>query len=420
MQKKEALYLLDSYLEGKSNPEEKEKIELWYKELQEEYAWDLSAAEEATVKQRLKEAIDRYRFTDENAAQPIAHRVHFLKTSWFRYAAAIILMLGAGSYLWFTNRNNNVATTNDNKHLKTDILPGGDRAVLTLADGSKIILDSTANGNIAQQGGTRIIKLTKGQLAYSATTRSYKGGQGGLVAGELLYNTISTPRGGQYQIVLPDGTKVWLNAASSIRFPTAFVGTERNVNVTGEVYMEVAKNLKQPFRVNAGGAKIEVLGTSFNINAYADESSIKTTLIEGAVAVSTDRQPKGESVILKSSQQAVVSADRQPKGESVILKSSQQAVVSADRQQMQVQATDVDEAIAWKNGFFHFDKADVRDVMRQLARWYDLEVSYEPGIPALRFGGDIKRDQSLSGVLKILEKNQVHFSVDGKKIIVMP
>jgi ferric-dicitrate binding protein FerR (iron transport regulator) len=278
-----------------------------------------------------------------------------------------------------------------------DIAPGSEKAVLTLADGSTIILDNAANGNVAQQGGTKIIKLDNGQLAYDAGRNTHRR----VLSGELLYNTISTPRGGQYQITLPDGTKVWLNAASSIKFPTAFSGSTREVEMTGEAYMEIAKNSKQPFRVKANGTEIQVLGTSFNINAYSDEEAVKTTLIEGRVRVSSLKS----NVILKPGQQArialAVSSDQQAKGITV------------------VNDADIQQALAWKNSLFKFNDASIEVIMRQLARWYNLDVVYEGNVTKT-FLATIPRNVPISQVLEALEiTGAVKFKVEANKVTVI-
>ena len=271
------------------------------------------------------------------------------------------------------------------KEMNHDVAPGGNRAVLTLANGSQIILDSAANGNLAQQGNTKIVKLDSGQLAYNSLNER---------SDDVLYNTISTPRGGQYQIVLADGSKVWLNAASSLKFPTAFTGKERKVELTGEGYFEVAKNARMPFRVAVTGMTVEVLGTHFNINAYIDESTIKTTLLEGSVKVAkSDRQ-----LVIKPGQQAELT----PNAEFIIHNS-----------------IDVDEVMAWKNGLFNFNKADIKEIMRQAARWYDVDVVYEGNISGEKYIGKVARNTNLSEMMKILELNGVKYRIDGRKITVM-
>jgi transmembrane sensor len=312
--------------------------------------------------------------------------VRRLRKRWW-YAAAAVLIFGMSTAVVVSLINN--PKEKSLARVQNDVLPGGERAVLTLANGQQIILDNAQNGNVAQQGGTKIIKLNSGQLAYNA---------GNTLSSEILYNTISTPRGGQYQIVLPDGTKVWLNAASSIKFPTAFKGPAREVDMTGEVYMEVARNMKQPFIIRANGTEIKVLGTSFNINAYADEDAVKTTLIEGSVMV---RRGAGESAILKPRQQAVVGSSDQ-------------------QQKIQVQAADIDQTLAWKNGLFNFDGADLAVVLKQLSRWYDINIKYEGNVPVSHFKGELPRNLTLAQVTSILSQVEVKFRIEGRTLIVMP
>jgi len=280
-----------------------------------------------------------------------------------------------------------------------DRVPGGNIAVLTLSDGSAIALDSAQNGVLAQQGNTKISKLSNGQLAYNALTEKPT---------TILYNTLTTPRGGQYQLTLPDGSAVWLNAASSIRYPTAFSGKERTVSITGEAYFEIAKNPSMPFHVilpsSSGGRpeeggwrdrEIEVLGTHFNVNAYADENTLKATLLEGSIRLISN----GMGSKLEPGQQGQLTNS----GHIAVIKD-----------------VDMEEAVAWKNGRFNFDNADITSVMRQLARWYDVEVVFEGKIPTEKFEGEIPRSSKMSEVFKILELSNVHFKVENKKVTVIP
>jgi len=273
-----------------------------------------------------------------------------------------------------------------------DVAPGGNKATLTLANGSKIILDSTHNGALTEQGGINVVKLN-GQLAYKP---------GGNKTVELLYNTVTTPKGGQYQLLLADGSRVWLNAASSLRFPTAFIGNERKVELTGEGYFEVAKNASVPFKVNiAGKCEVEVLGTHFNINAYADEATVNTTLLEGKVKVTavTQLQPATHKAQILSP------------GQQTLLYSSGMIKLNTN--------VNVEEVMAWRNGVFNFDGADIDVVLRQLARWYDVSIVFEGEVPRRNFAGEMQRDLNLSQVLRILEKNNVRFRIEGKKLIVL-
>ncbi len=322
--------------------------------------------------------------------KPIAklsmHRVHFLKTSWFRYASVAIILFGIGTSLWNSNKNTDQTIVNGNKYLKADIAPGGNKAMLTLSDGTTITLDSAANGAIAQQGNSSIVKSANGEIVYNLK---------GIAQGAVMMNTMSTPIGGQYQVTLPDGTKVWLNAASSVTYPAAFVGKERKVKVTGEVYFDVAKNKQKPFIVDVDGkAGIEVLGTSFNINSYKDEEDIKTTLLEGSVKVSNSNK----QAILKPGEQASIGNTA-----GIIVKSD----------------ADLTQILAWKNGIFDFTGADLKAVMRQLERWYDIKVHYKGSVSNEVFKGKMYRNVNLSDVLETLEQLGVKFRIEGKTLIVL-
>lgn len=312
--------------------------------------------------------------------------------NWTRVAAAaiIVVLLSVGGYFIFNNKPpKQIATTEMPPPYKSDVAPGGNKAVLTLANGTQIILDSVANGTLTQQGNTKIIKLDNGQLAYNPS-----GGK----SGEVLYNTISTPKGGQYQIVLSDGSQVWLNAASSIRFPASFTGEERKVELKGEGYFEVARNAAKPFKVSVNNTVVEVLGTHFNINAYDDEGTMKTTLLEGSVKVS-------EGLISKT------------------IKPGQQAEATGDGRLIINKEVDLNSVVAWKNGRFIFTGNNIQFVMRQLARWYNVEVSYEGNVTDEQFVGVINRSryENISQILEMLEKTgTVSFALKDRHITVMP
>jgi ferric-dicitrate binding protein FerR (iron transport regulator) len=318
-------------------------------------------------------------------------------SSWKRWtaAAAVLLVLITATWLWRAGKQ----MTDDRSQMtgKNTILPGGNKATLTLADGRIIILDSTDNGTIATQNGIKVIKLNNGQLAYQSDIRDPTSDIRDRRL-NISYNTLTTPRGGQYQLTLPDGSKVWLNAASSIQYPTVFTGKERKVMLTGEAYFEIAQNPASPFKVNTPTQEVEVLGTDFNINAYTDEPVIKTTLLQGSVKVTPVISPLS-SVILKKGQQAQLNAGAHPG----------LVVVEADTEQ----------AVAWKNGLFSFEGAGLEQVMRQLSRWYDVEVQYEGKIPAFTFGGKIQRNLALADLLVILQRAEVKFRIEqGRKLVV--
>jgi transmembrane sensor len=304
------------------------------------------------------------------------------------YAAAVLFLMGSLTIYQVILKKRPVQELAKTTITQPDIAPGGNKAVLTLSDGSTIILDSAQNGLLAQQAGTKVLKLGDGQLAYNTLQDKPV---------ELLYNTIATPRGGQYRLTLPDGSKVWLNAASSVRFPVAFTAKERKIEITGEVYIEVVKNPSIPFIVNvAQKANVTVLGTKFNINSYADETAIRTTLLEGSVAFSG--RTAGESRLLTPGQQAR-------------LNSNGQIDINTN--------VNLEEVTAWKDGRFHFVSADLESIMRQLARWYDIEIGYEGNIPERQFSGKIDRNTNLSNVMRILEESNIHFRIEEKKLIVI-
>ncbi|MDO6433878.1 FecR domain-containing protein [Flavitalea sp. BT771] len=305
-------------------------------------------------------------------------------------AASLVGLLAVGA--WLYTRNRPVATSDASPALtstfKNDVAPGGNKAILTLSDGSNVVLDSAGKGTIAHQGIARVVKLDDGKLAYNNT--------GSEKPAALAYNTLTTPAAGQFQLLLPDGTKVWLNNASSLRYPVAFTGKDREVELKGEAYFEIAPNARQPFKVKVNeGTQVDVLGTSFNISAYTDETTIKTTLLSGAVRISRGDARK-------------------------ILKPGQQARMNESGSLETLDDVDTDGVVAWKNGLFHFERADIKTAMRMLARWYNVEVVYEGAIPNRTFGGDMERKLNLSEVLKILEKNEVHFDIEGRKLTVRP
>jgi ferric-dicitrate binding protein FerR (iron transport regulator) len=269
-----------------------------------------------------------------------------------------------------------------------DIAPGTDKAILTLSDGSKIVLDSTGKGIIALQGSTRIEKTANGRLAYNGVANNEINEK----PEAIVFNTLTTPPAAQFQVVLPDGSRVWLNNASSLRYPTAFAGKNREVELTGEAYFEIAKDAVHPFKVRANDMAVDVLGTSFNVMAYTNEGAIKTTLLSGGVRVSRGN----EHSILKPGEQAQLTASS--------LKVTNEV--------------NLDAVVAWKNGFFNFDNADIPAVMRQIGRWYDVEVSYEGAMPTRSFGGKMNRNLHLSEVMEVLKTSDINCRIEGRKLIV--
>lgn len=295
-------------------------------------------------------------------------------------AAASLLLIGGGA-LWISRSGQQKPAVIVQQ---TALTPGGNKAILRLANGQEIILDDQANGKIAEQGGVTVIKADSGAIAYTGTGNN------------VQYHTLSTPRGGQFQLTLPDGSQVWLNSASSIRYPTAFTGTERMVEMTGEGYFEIAPDAAKPFTVKAGRLDVHVLGTGFNIMAYADENAIRTTLVSGSVKVEA-----GDA--------------------TAVLTPGLQASLSPEGQTFKTSRPDLAEVLAWKNGQFRFNKTGIKNIMRQVARWYDVEVSYEGNVDNIEFQGILSRKVTAQALLETLEATgEVHFKVKGDHISVIP
>ncbi len=392
--------LLEKYLENRCTPEEAGQILQWL------------SAEEFTSEPRIgliKKALERMRDGSDTNLHQYEHRLNMVferisakigdaekdktkknRSQWLlrlSVAAVVTLVTTFACYLVLQNREAGRGKVVASE--ATDLAPGGNKAVLTLGDGSRVILEDVQNGSLVTEGAASITKKD-GQLIYSKSTAD----------APVFYNVITTPQGGQYQLTLEDGSKVWLNAASSIRFPTTFREKERKIEITGEAYFEIAKDALRPFKVlfeTPSGTKSEVtvLGTHFNIMCYKDEKVAKTTLVEGSVLISNS----GNTAVLKPAQQASIKDD-----ETIRVRSD----------------VNINEAIAWKNGYFEFYATSLQEVMRQVGRWYDVEISYEGKIPERKFGGKISRESNASEILKILELSQVRFRIEDKKIIVTP
>jgi len=370
--------LAHRYKNGTITPEERAEFELWLNE---------NNDQPITVP-------DTYARSEDEAAHRLLNRIHEqiaepvkVRRLWPRIAAAasIILAVSVGSFLLLHKPQ---AQQQVVKTTVAPIKPGGNKAILTLGNGQQVILTGAQNGTIATQGNITINKTADGRIAYHA-------GQAAGPAAELQYNTMSTPRGGRYEAVLADGTHFILDAGSSIRYPVAFTGKDRMVEITGQVYFDVKHDAARPFSVKVKGQVIEDIGTSFNINAYDDEPVIRTTLVEGIIRVT------------RNSEQAN-------------LKPGQQAVTRNGNNNITINQVNTADVIAWKNGQTSFRGESIEEIMRQVARWYDVDIAYE-GTPAARhFNGGIARDAELSDLLKILEFNNIHFKVEGRKIIVKP
>lgn len=338
---------------------------------------NIPAAEKAALEDALKKAIL------QNTGGGRLYRMNRFK--WPAVAAVFALLAGIGYFFGRPtgSRPQAYAQQDQRQRFGNEVAPGRQGAVLTLAGGQKIILDSATNGELAREGGARVVKKD-GEIVYGVNN----------AAAEMAWNTMTTPLGRQYQLTLADGTEVWLNAGSSITYPTVFKGSQRTVKITGEAYFEVARNKTMPFRVEKGDVAVEVLGTHFNINAYDDESALKVTLLEGSVSVVS----AGDKNTLRPGQQARVANGKMS--------------VTGD--------VNTEEVMAWKNGRFLFSGMDISQLMRQVSRWYDVDVTYDKEIKDL-FYAEIPRNTKLTNVLKALElTGKVHFTVTGKKIIVSP
>ncbi|NML40702.1 FecR family protein [Chitinophaga sp. G-6-1-13] len=386
-------YLLEQYKSGRLSASEQEELFSFSGEGNEQEWQELLSPwmnEEAGQAEKLDQELvaeelamvlsaDRPPSGSIREMPPVAKQPRFIHR-WGWAAAMLAGLLAVGAYYFINHRS---ASSGNAVAKISDIQPGANKAILTLADGSHITLDSTGNQVIQQ--GTAAVHQQNGSLQYEVKGQETATG----------YNQLSTPRQAQFRLVLADGTKVWLNAASSIHYPTAFTGKERNVEVTGEVYFEVAANAHQPFIVKVNNTAVQVLGTAFNINAYPEENYMSTTLVSGSIKVKTGQ----ESVLLQPGKAAAV----MPDGSTTVSTANLKAV------------------IAWKNGFFWFENADIKTVMRQLARWYNIEVEFRGTMPKATFSGEIERSLTLSQVLQGLGSNELHYTFEHEnKLVIQP
>lgn len=387
MDKKEFLQLIDRYLAGKASLDEEQLLLNFFDSFQSDMEWDekLLGARQALEDKMLK------RLQDAIATPAVERRHKIISLASIKYIAAAVIILACGMVVYNTLNKpvKQPFAANKQPNVKQDVDPGTNKAILTLSNGSKFVLDHVKNGVLLKNGHISIKKAKDGQLIYSVNKTKQDD-----AAPTITYNTVSTPIGGQYQVILPDGTQVWLDAASSLKFPTVFKGNERTVDLTGEAYFEVTKNAAMPFIVKVDDMQVRVLGTHFNIMAYTNEADIRTTLLEGSIQLTSGQK----SNVLKPGQQGVVN------------KSGNIEVLDVDAEQ----------AIAWKNGYFEFNRSSIQEIMNQLSRWYDTKVTYEGQIPDDEFVGKIQRNVKLSQVLHILELSNVHFRIENKNIIVTP
>ncbi|HVW98723.1 MAG TPA: FecR domain-containing protein [Mucilaginibacter sp.] len=382
--KQHILDIMARYSEGKATEAEIRELDQWYEQFPpyEKYAAGMSQLEKIQARDKMLNNINRQIYKE---AQPVGTGKRLLTFSRMAIAALILVIGGAGLFYYIEKPK----TAETEQLAQQDILPGGNKAVLTLASGKKISLTDAAKGNIARQAGITITKTADGQLVYEVSGDSPS-------SSPDEYNTIETPTGGQYQVKLPDGTSVWLNAASSLKYPASFAAkSERSVQLSGEAYFEVAKDKAHPFIVKTASQEVQVLGTHFNINAYDDETSVKTTLLEGSVKVGVPGAPV-----------------------SKILKPGEQAQNTDGR--FTVTEVNTDYAVAWKDGYFRFNDKTLETGMREIARWYNVEVNYKnPALKTELLAGTISKYSSIGQVLRKMElTGAFHFKVTGREITV--
>lgn len=383
MDKEKISNLVEKFVVGTATTSEENELHAYYRQLN--LVWEdnvpilLEEKEKEKLKRKmLQDMLKQIGSQSSGKIVPFYKRQGFIKK--IAFAATFLIIAASILFIYHAPKQSHLVVAQD--ILKEDITPGHNGATLHLSNGKTIILDSIRDGVIAQQEGLKIVKKD-GKLTYIGKSD------------KVVYNDIVTTRGQQWELVLPDGTKVWLNAASSIHYPLSFNGKERLVKITGEAYFEVIHNSTQPFKVQVGNVQMEDIGTIFNINAYSDEPVIKTTLVDGSVKISTANHTN----LLTPGQQAITQENN-----SIQIKKN----------------VNVEEIISWKNGQMKFENEDLQTIMRQISRWYDVTITYEGNIPKKIFNGGISRKSNLSELLKILEFEGVHFTQEGRNIIVKP
>ena len=372
---------MDSFRKSSCTEEELEELDNWYENLNS----DGRQIDDLIAKSGGQEQLAEQLY--ENFSKKVLiHRKSKSKLRWWSVAAAIVLF--ASGLIFYKIRQN--TDLNNALALNAQILPGTNKAILTLADGTHINLDNAAEGELYNKNGLSILKTDSGSLTYITSSAS---SQADL---KMLFNSIYVPKGGQYKVTLPDGTNVWINSASTLKFPVTSNGIDRSVSLSGEGYFEVVHNKHLPFKVLTAGQEVQVLGTHFNIKGYQEENFVSTTLVEGSVRIG-----------------------KLPAGASKLLVPGQQARTNKRTTDIDITSVNVKQAMAWKNGYFIFDDQDIQSIMKAISRWYDIDVQYVGGISKDRFGGTFSRHSNLSEILvNLQELGDVKFLVQGRKVIV--
>ncbi|MDN5287128.1 MAG: FecR family protein [Mucilaginibacter sp.] len=383
MTKEDFIVLYDKYLEGNCTPEELMLLEQYHDDfILSDKRWKAEMMDKQEARRilltRLQAAVD----------PPVKKMRRNYR--WLAAAAILIFAIAAGLLWRYKNGTRNLVSGNFGNTLNHQALikPGGERATLTLADGKIISLNKEVKGLLSRQGSATVSQLSTGQLTYLVGSEQNE-------VSRKVYNSIATPQGGEYKLILSDGTKVWLNSASSLKYPAVFSGHDRRVELSGEAYFEVAKNRKMPFKVTVKGMAIEVLGTHFNVMAYNNEKDVETTLLEGKVKLTNDKR-------------------------QAYLLPGQRGILSDKRSDFEIQSADIQKAVAWKNGYFTFKQESIQSIMRKVARWYNVEVVYQGNVEDKTFGGSVSRFADISELLKTLElTGTIHFKIEGRRVIVM-
>jgi len=379
--------IANKFLNGKISDAEQAEFDAWFNQIETN---DIFVPESVASSQEEHRQIILNRIHEKINQYEKGNR---LRRMWLRVAAAavILMMLSFGLFKIF---NKQISYQHTLSKLKS-VTPGGNNAILTLANGKQIVLNNSRNGLLVNLGNITVSKANNGQVIYKVIGSAKN-------TLRVSYNTITTPNGGQYEVILPDGSKVWINSSSSLKYPTQFTGKERDVELNGEGYFEVAKNKLMPFKVSSHGQTVEVLGTHFNINAYTDEPGIKTTLLEGSVKVTVIGTEKPQLLI-----------------------PGQQAIFNKGG--IMVSDADTAQAVAWKNGLFYFKDADVASIMRLLARWYNLKIDINGQLPERKFSGKIYKNLNAAQVLQIIDYSAINYKVEdptdgksAKRLIITP